>query len=380
MKYSNFKELRLSFLGFGTMRLPLTPDGSIDRDVTFQMVDYAIEHGINYFDTAYPYHGGLSEVVAGDALRRHPRESWHIANKYPGHQIASEYNPEEIFEDQLRKCGVEWFDFYLMHNVHETCIEVYLDPKWGILDYFLKQKEKGRIRHLGFSAHAELDTLKHFLDSPYGEHMEFCQIQLNFLDWSLQRAREKVELLNSIDIPIWVMEPLRGGKLLSIAKPEEAFRWVAGIPGVNMILSGMSNEEQMIENVEIFNRITPLSKEECDRLYALAEQMKDSVPCTACNYCTPACPMGLDIPTLIQARNDFAIETSFTPIMRIESLPKEGHPSNCIGCGACSQMCPQGIDIPEVISELNSQLAKAPLWREICRQREIAARKMREAK
>ena len=146
------------------------------------------------------------------------------------------------------------------------------------------RKEKGRIRHLGFSAHAELDTLKHFLDSPYGEHMEFCQIQLNFLDWSLQRAREKVELLNSIDIPIWVMEPLRGGKLLSIAKPEEAFRWVAGIPGVNMILSGMSNEEQMIENVEIFNRITPLSKEECDRLYALAEQMKDSVPCTCLLY------------------------------------------------------------------------------------------------
>ena len=115
----------------------------------------------------------------------------------------------------------------------------------------------GRIRHLGFSAHAELETLKRFLDSPYGEHMEFCQIQLNFLDWSLQRAREKVELLNSRDIPIWVMEPLRGGKLLSIATPEEAFRWVAGIPGVTMILSGMSNEQQMVENIEIFNRITP---------------------------------------------------------------------------------------------------------------------------
>ena len=133
MKYSNFKEPRLSLLGFGLMRLPVTPDGEIDREVTFRMVDYAIEHGINYFDTAYPYHGGLSEVVAGETLRRHPRENWYIVNKYSGHQIASEYSPEVIFEDQLRKCGVEWFDFYLMHNIHETSIDVYLDPKWGIL-------------------------------------------------------------------------------------------------------------------------------------------------------------------------------------------------------------------------------------------------------
>ena len=200
----------LSLLGFGAMRLPLNEDGSIDEKQVFEMVKYASEHGVNYYDTAYPYHQGNSEVVMGKALKQLPRESYCLATKYPGHQIASSYNPAEIFEIQLKKCDVEYFDYYLLHNVYENSIQVYTDSKWGIIDYFIKQKELGRIKHLGFSCHGSAELLKEFLDG-YGDKMEFCQIQLNYLDWTLQDAKAKYELLTERNIPVWVMEPVRGG-------------------------------------------------------------------------------------------------------------------------------------------------------------------------
>ena len=377
MKYTRFKELELSRLGFGTMRLPMK-DGEIDREAVQEMVDYAIGHGVNYFDTAYPYHGGKSEIVIGEALSRHPREKWMIADKFPGHQTASSYEPSVIFEDQLRKCKVDKFDFYLMHNICENDFDVYMDPKWHILEYFTEQKANGRIGHLGFSAHGELETLERFLDSPYGSHMEFCQIQLNVLDWSHQKAEQKVELLRSRGIPIWVMEPLRGGKLLQAVSAQDAFNWLMDIPGVTMILSGMSAPEQMRQNIAIFEEPKPLTVERTAELYAAVEKLKNSVPCTACRYCCDRCPMGLDIPTLLQARNDLAVETSFTPIMRMESLPADQHPTNCIACRACTKMCPQGIDIPQAIKELISMLEKAPTWAAICKEREETARKLRE--
>ena len=219
MQYSEACGEKLSRLGFGCMRLPLTEEKAIDEAELQRMVDYAIAHGVNYFDTAYPYHGGMSEICIGKALARHPRGEWFLADKYPGHQIASSYHPEEIFEEQLKKCGVEYFDFYLLHNVYENSIGVYTDPRWGILDYFKEQKRLGRIRHLGFSSHARPDTLKRFLDDA-GDSMEFCQIQLNYLDWSLQDAKTKYELLTERGIPVWVMEPLRGGRLAALPEDE----------------------------------------------------------------------------------------------------------------------------------------------------------------
>ena len=178
MIYSDFQNKKLSLLGFGAMRLPLSGDGSIDKEQTRAMVRYAMEHGVNYFDTAYPYHGGKSEVVMGEILKEYPRESFYLATKYPGHQLASSYDPAAIFEEQLKKCGVEYFDFYLLHNVYEKSVDTYLDPKWGILEYFKEQKRLGRIRHLGFSSHGRVEFLKEFLDT-CGDDMEFCQIQLN---------------------------------------------------------------------------------------------------------------------------------------------------------------------------------------------------------
>lgn len=212
---SEFQGKRLSLLGFGTMRLPTHADGSIDEAQVAEMAAYALEHGVNYFDTAYPYHGGESERVIGRVLSKYPRDSWYLATKYPGHQISSTgYDPAEIFEEQLQKCGVEYFDFYLLHNVYEKSMEVYLDPKWGIIDYFKEQKRLGRIKHLGFSCHAETKGLREFLDA-CGEDMEFCQIQLNYLDWTLQDAKGKYDLLTGRGIPVWVMEPVRGGRLAS---------------------------------------------------------------------------------------------------------------------------------------------------------------------
>ena len=395
MQYSEACGEKLSRLGFGCMRLPLTEEKAIDEAELQRMVDYAIAHGVNYFDTAYPYHGGMSEICIGKALARHPRGEWFLADKYPGHQIASSYHPEEIFEEQLKKCGVEYFDFYLLHNVYENSIGVYTDPRWGILDYFKEQKRLGRIRHLGFSSHARPDTLKRFLDDA-GDSMEFCQIQLNYLDWSLQDAKTKYELLTERGIPVWVMEPLRGGRLaalpeeaqmkMKVMRPDEsiaswAFRWLQRLPNVKMVLSGMSSPEQMADNVATFSGGAAQSAEESALAEEIAEGLKNALPCTRCRYCCEGCPMELDIPMLIHAYNDVKYASgSMTVPMQFDALPEEKKPSACIGCGACAAVCPQKIDIPAAMAELAEILRKMPSWAEMCRQREEAARKLRESK
>ena len=219
MIYKEFQDLKLSALGMGAMRLPTgANEADIDEAVTEEMVAYAMQNGVNYYDTAWGYHAGHSETVMGRVLGKYPRDSFYLATKFPGYDLSNMDKVEEIFEKQLEKCGVEYFDFYLFHNVCEMNIDAYLDPKYGIYDYLVKQKENGRIRHLGFSAHGSYDVMKRFLDA-YGEKMEFCQIQLNWMDWTFQNAKAKVELLKEYHNPGWVMEPLRGGKLASL--PEE---------------------------------------------------------------------------------------------------------------------------------------------------------------
>ena len=390
MMTNDFQGKSLSRLGFGTMRLPTNADGSIDETQVAEMTAYALEHGVNYFDTAYPYHGGESERVIGRVLSKYPRDSYYLATKYPGHQILSGgYDPAEVFEEQLKKCGVEYFDFYLLHNVYEKSMEVYLDPQWGIIDYFLEQKKLGRIRHLGFSSHAEKKALKRFLDTRGGD-MDFCQIQLNWLDWTLQDARGKYDLLTERGIPVWVMEPVRGGRLAKLSDAEEAklkalrpddsiaswgFRFLQGLPNVKMVLSGMSNIEQMMDNVKTFTEDKPLSEEETALLMEIAEGMKDSVPCTACRYCCDGCPAGLDIPSLISTYNEIRFSPAVNVAMRIEFMPEEKKPTACIGCGQCTQMCPQNIDVPGALKDFAEKLSKLPSWAEICRQREAAANK-----
>ena len=388
MIYSDFQDKKLSLLGFGAMRLPQNADGSVDEAQVDEMVRYAIEHGVNYFDTAYPYHSGESERVMGRGLKQYGREKFYLATKYPGHQISDHYDPAAIFEEQLKKCGVDYFDFYLLHNVYEKSIETYVDPKWGIIDYFREQKRMGRIRHLGFSTHGGLDLMKRFLDI-CGEDMEFCQIQLNYLDWTLQDAKAKYEMLTECGIPVWVMEPVRGGKLARLAEAEEArlkakrpeesipawgFRFLQGLPNVKMILSGMSNMEQMVDNIQTFSEYKALSKEEEQLLWDIADGMMQLIPCTSCRYCCDGCPKGLDIPMLLATYNEIRVVPSVNASMRIEALEAEKQPAACIACGKCTKICPQGIDIPNAMKEFTKALAKIPSWAEICRQRAEAQR------
>lgn len=376
MIFTEFQGMKLSQLGFGAMRLPQLPNGSIDEEQTEKMIMAAMEQGVNYYDTAFPYHDGLSEVVVGRVLNRYPRENWYLADKFPGHQIAASYDPAAIFEKQLKKCGVEYFDFYLLHNVYENSMGVYLDPKWGILDYFREQKRLGRIRHLGFSSHGGVENLKSFLDAA-GDDMEFCQIQLNWLDWTLQDARSKVALLNERSIPVWVMEPLRGGRLcslnegdiqkLKVLRPDEtvpawSFRFLQGIPGVHVILSGMSSWKQMEQNLATFREQRPLNDEEQRTLLDIAEGMKDSIPCTSCRYCVRSCPMKLDIPRLLAIGNEMRFSAGMNTTMQIEALPENKRPSACIACGRCIRMCPQHIDIPTCLRQMSETQKCLPSW------------------
>lgn len=385
---TEFKGISLPLLGLGTMRFPLV-EGSktqVDEVKTQELIDYALANGVNYFDTAFPYHEGESEGIVGRALKKHPRESYLLADKYPGHQIVSHYDPKAVFEEQLRRCNVEYFDFYLMHNVSENSFPVYTDPKWGIMDYFIEQKRLGRIKHLGFSTHGEVELIEKFLDL-YGEHLEFCQIQLNYLDWTLQNGKAKYEMLTRRGIPVWIMEPARGGRLanlreedaatLKALRPEEsvaswAFRWLQDLPNVQMILSGMSNLEQVADNVKTFSERKPLTEEERNALYAIADGMKNSVPCTGCRYCTKGCPKQLNIPLLLSIYNDYKFAPSINHNMRVQMMPEAEQPGSCIGCGKCIQICPQNIQIPEILKGFHEEIWSGLNWREVCKKREAA--------
>lgn len=375
MMYRDFQDVKLSALGMGAMRLPVVDgdDSKIDEAAAFAMVDEAMARGVNYYDTAWGYHNGNSELVMGKALARHPREKFYLATKFPGYDLSNMGKVEEIFEKQLEKCQVEYFDFYLFHNVCEMNIDAYLDPKYGTYDYLLAQKKNGRIRHLGFSAHGDYDVMKRFLEA-YGKDMEFCQIQLNYLDWDFQDAKRKVELLNQWNIPVWVMEPLRGGKLASLAPEDEAklkalrpdeglpawaFRYLQSIPSVVVTLSGMSNMEQMKENIATFETDKPLNETELETLHAIAQGMvkKIVLPCTACHYCTSHCPQGLDIPNLLSLYNEHCFtQGGFIAPMALSAIPADKQPSACIGCRSCEAVCPQGIKISEAMADFTAKL------------------------
>lgn len=375
MVYKEFQDKKLSSLGFGAMRLPVSdsiPGTPIDEEKTEEMVDFALRHGVNYFDTAYGYHDGTSEVVMGKVLGKYPRDSYYLATKFPGYDLSNMDKVDTIFEEQLGKCSMEYFDFYLLHNIYEKNIDPYLDPKYGIMDYLLKQKENGRIRHLGFSAHGRYDTMKRFLEA-YGDKMEFCQIQLNYLDWKLQDAKAKVELLNEYHIPIWVMEPLRGGKLAELSaeneaklhalRPEEAvpawaFRFLQSIPGVTMVLSGMSNRDQLEKNIATFAEDRPLNEEEMTAILEAADSMLDVLPCTACRYCVSHCPKGLDIPTLLSLYNETRFVNGLITHMAVDALDEEKRPDACAGCHSCEAVCPQQLEIAGAMKDFVRKLAQ----------------------
>lgn len=371
MIYREFNGKKISQLAFGTMRLPvINGDGeNIDQESVEKMVKLAFDGGVNYFDTAWGYHNGKSEVSIGKALRKYDRNSYFIADKFPGYDLANINKVEEIFDQQLERTGLDYFDFYHIHNVHELNIEQYLDPKYRIYDYLSKMKKEGKIKHLGFSTHATYPTFMRFLEK-YGDNMEFCQIQLNYIDYEFQEAKLKLEECNRRGIPVMVMEPLRGGRLsnlsdieMSVMKKirpdatatEMAFRWLQSMPGVLTILSGMSNPEQMAQNIETFQENKPLSDTEMSSVAGLAASMINPKiqPCTNCSYCVSHCPNDINIPLMISLYNEAMITgADWRQMMVLNSIDKSKWPHKCIGCGACESVCPQSLQISSIMKDL----------------------------
>ena len=364
MQYKDFKDgIRLSRLGMGNMRLPETQDANgthIDFEKAQALIDQAYAAGVNYFDTAYIYHGGMSEVFTGRSLKKYPRASYYVADKY-NLEANSDYEAE--FAEQLDRLQLDTVDFYMLHGVNDHSADRFMTN--GCIDYFNKQKAAGRIHYFGFSFHGGPETLRRMLTA---NQWDFVQIQLNYYDWFFGVAKELYEILTAANIPVMVMEPVHGGMLANLneagstilvaADPTRtqaswAMRWVKSLGGVQVVLSGMSEPAQMTENLATFSAEETLDEAgwEVVRKAAEAHRASVAVLCTSCRYCTPNCPMGLDIPRLLHAYNDAKIGGSWR-LSSLSGLPDDKKPSACIGCGACMGHCPQTLHIPEYMAEM----------------------------
>ena len=364
----NGQKAALSALGLGSMRFPTVTEGEktvIDRVAASRMVDIAMAEGINYYDTAYMYHGGESEDFLGEALvSRYPRDAYCLADKYHIQFCGPDY--KSVFEEQLRRLRTDRIDFYLIHSVMDSTVDDYLSS--GCIAYFEEQRRLGRITYLGFSSHATPEGLRRFADA---HTWDFAQIQLNYLDHTLTRAGEQYDILHERRIPIMVMEPVRGGRLahlndradafLKTAHPEYsisawALRYVANLDGVQVVLSGMSNEEQLRENIATFSSPKPyLTEEDISVLFTALEMFRSdiSVPCTACRYCVDSCPVRIDIPKMMEVYNAYRLDGAH----KLKRTAKGETPSfmDCISCGACLGGCPQVIEIPKKMEEMREK-------------------------
>ncbi len=360
---------RMPKLGFGLMRLP-EKDGAIELDRVGDMVDRYMKAGMNYFDTAYVYHGGKSEVAARECLvKRYPRESFMLATKLPAWEIKKEADIDRIFNEQRERAGVDYFDFYLLHSIEDgSNYEVY--EKFDCFSWGLKAKEQGLIRHLGFSFHGTPELLEKVLDKH--PEMEFVQIQLNYLDRTnpVVHSQKLYDILLARKVPIIVMEPVRGGMLANMAPEIEAkfkarqpdksvaswaLRYVASLPGVMTTLSGMSTEEQMDDNIRTFTDFEPIASDEMKIIDEVTDEIL-SIPqigCTACKYCTDGCPMHISIPDVFRAINtlrrypdDWRAKNFYSGV-----ASRGGRAADCVGCGQCEGVCPQHLPIIDLLKE-----------------------------
>ena len=364
--------VEVSLLGMGCMRLPkLDPEKpDIDYVKAQEIIDYAYSHGVNYFDTAYAYHGGQSETFIGQALKKYPRESYFLATKMPIWCVKKPEDVERIFNEQLQKCQVEHFDFYLFHaqdaGNFKKCQE------FGVYEFLSKMKAEGKIRRLGFSFHDTPEVLRHICDT---YDWDFAQIQLNYLDWEMQDARTQYQILADRGIPVVVMEPVRGGALASPCdaanilfreeRPDKsvaswAIRFVASLPGVLTVLSGMSDMEQVRDNVDTMTNFEPLTERDREIIDAALEayRKKDTVPCTGCRYCMD-CPFGVDIPKMFALYNHFVLDKDEEDYLEAyRAQPEETLADKCRACGACLSKCPQHIQIPEKMAAIRETVDK----------------------
>ena len=354
----------VSCLGFGAMRLPVNEDASINYEKAEKMFDYAIANGVNYFDTAFGYHNGKSAEFVGKCLSKYPRHSYFVANKMPAWDLKTPDDLDRIFNKQLTDLRTDYIDYYLMHSMTPENWKTF--KEMGAYEFLKKKKDEGIIKNLGFSFHGTPALLEELLDFA---KWDFVQIQFNYLDYFSANAKLEYDMISSHGIPVIVMEPVRGGKLADIPASARAeldkvdknatsacwaLRFVMDFDNVAVVLSGMSNDEQVEENIQIFSQKKPLTDDEKKALYNAANQMRriETISCTACGYCTEVCPVGIDIPFIFDGYNKY-LETKKMGEFKnayAEKCPEGKRASDCIKCEACMAKCPQNITIPDILA------------------------------
>lgn len=369
MEYRVFSntEAPVSLLGFGCMRFP-TKDGKIDRAESRRMLDHAIAQGVNYFDTAYFYHEGESEDFIGQALSTYPRETYYLTSKLPTTLVKSLEDAKRIYAEQRARLVVDYLDFYLFHNMDAARWRLMCET--GVLDWLLDLRNRGEIRHLGFSFHGSFADFHEVLTA---RPWDVCQIQLNYMDTEEQAGMRGYILTEERNVPVIIMEPVKGGLLASPppgvldelerlapgrSAASWALRWAGSLPNVLTVLSGMSTWEQVEDNLETFGRFQPLDEREGQAVSMAAERFRTRVMngCTGCSYCMP-CPAGVDIPVNFRNWNELGI---YGNEKRFAARWKDMEPSRradaCIGCGKCEEVCPQRLPIREDLKQMRGAL------------------------
>ena len=365
MFYSDFNGEKVSLLGLGCMRFASKPGGGIDTEAAVNMIRSAIDSGITYVDTAYMYHGGESEKILGQALKDGYREKVLVADKMPPWYLNKKADLDRIFDEQLERLGLDCIDVYLIHDIHDSTWVT--TKKYDVLGFMEKKRAEGKIKYIGFSYHDDPELFEEVIDAyPW----DLCQIQYNYLDEDFQAGRRGLEYARSKGVPVVIMEPLKGGKLAGglPSEPEAlwaqmsekrqpvdwAFSWLADQPGILTILSGMSDKDQAEHNIKLFGEMKPGCMSEEDMLIMSGVrkilQGLTVYDCTKCQYCMP-CPVGLNIPKLIDFYNQYRIFGD-SPAMR-ESYEwiKPDIPSNCVTCKKCEKLCPQHLHISEAMAK-----------------------------
>lgn len=361
--------IRTSLLGFGCMRFPTTKDGEIDETRAEKMMDEAIAAGVNYIDTAYPYHDGKSEPFVGKALKKYDRGSFFLATKLPVWLVKSKEDAARLFEEQLSRLQTDYIDFYLMHALNKNSFHEIRDL--GIIEMFAEYKKQGKIRNLGFSFH---DSYEVFEEIVSYRDWDFCQIQYNYMDTNEQAGDRGYELCEKKNIPIIIMEPVKGGALASYAEDVEAMfqavrpdksiaswalRFVASKPQVKVVLSGMSNEEQVRDNLSTFLNFEPLSQKEQETVETIVAEIRSRVKngCTGCRYCMP-CPFGVNIPKNFSLWNRYGMYSNANGAKHqyFEQMKPEERADWCKKCGACEKLCPQKLPIREHLEKMAEEM------------------------
>ena len=362
MEYRQFEKLGVSpsLLGFGCMRFPQNPDGSICEPEAEKMLDTAIQAGVSYIDTAYPYHNGDSEPFVGRVLKKYDRSRLFLATKLPVWNVKTLDDAKRLFQEQLDRLQTDYVDFYLLHCLDKEKWQLVLDL--GLIPYFEEMKKEGKIRFFGFSFHDDFEVFKTILTY---RDWDFCQIQYNYVDTDIQAGDRGYELAEELGVPLVIMEPVKGGSLAAL--PEEvtepfrsykpdasisswALRWVASKPNVKVILSGMSDMEQVNDNLQTFGSFQPLSLREKELVADVAAAIKKRTKngCTGCAYCMP-CPFGVNIPQNFRIWNDLSMygNVNRTRQAYFKELEESARADQCQKCGKCEEVCPQSLSIRE---------------------------------